>query len=191
MTITDIFNRALAMIGHDRYIVAGVTTSTEYIRCNLEWDGARIAILSARDWNWLVQETALMQGAESLDDYSNAPEYVYDRPDDIIRLIGVYDGNNRRVPYRTANGNIYATVDEAKFRYIADNEVPDEWPSAIVDAVCAELASRIGLAMSANGKVVGAMKQLRENYFNQAVEHDACEQNRSGSENDRYLASRK
>lgn len=191
MTITDIFNRALAMIGHDRYITAGVTTSTEYVRCNLEWDGARLAILSAHDWNWLAQETPLMQGAESLDDYTNSPEYVYDRPDGIIRLIGIYDGNNRRVTHRTANGNIYAALDEVKFRYLIDNEVPDEWPSHVVDAVCAELAARIGLAMSANGKVVQAMKQLQGIELAKAIEHDAGEQNRAGSAGDKYVASRR
>ena len=191
MTITDIFNRALAMIGHDRYVVAGVTTSTEYIRCNLEWDGARLAILSAHDWNWLAQETPLMQGAESLDDFSNALEYVYDRPDGIIRLIGVYDGASRRVAYRTANGSIYAVLDEVKFRYLIDSEVPDDWPAHVVDAVCAELASRIALPMSANGKVVQAMKQLQGINLAKAIEHDAGEQNRSGSSGTKYADSRR
>ena len=70
MTIIDLFNRALGMIGHDREIPAddatATTPTTEYVRCNREWDGARIAILSAHAWNWLVQETPLTQGADSL-----------------------------------------------------------------------------------------------------------------------------
>ena len=132
-----------------------------------------------------------MQGAESLDDYADALEYVYDRPDGIIRLIGIYDGDNRRVAYRTANGSIYAALDEVKFRYLIDSEVPDDWPAHVVDAVCAELASRIALPMSANGKIVQAMKQLQGINLAKAIEHDAGEQNRSGTSGTKYANSRR
>lgn len=195
MTIIDLFNRALGMIGHDRTIPAGddtaATPTTEYVRCNQEWDGARIAILSAHAWNWLVSETPLIQGAEGTGEYADVHEYVYDRPDDLIRLVAVLDGYNRRVDYRTANGQIFTTAPEAKFRYLADTEVIDDWPQHVVDAVAAELAARIGLAMSANGKVVQAMKALQTNYLAMATEHDSTEQNRAGTSGDKYVASRR
>ena len=71
-----------------------------------------------------------------------------------------------------------------------DSLVPDDWPAHVVDAVAAELASRIGLAMSANGKVVQAMKALQTNYLSMAIEHDASEQAHAGSKNNRYVSSR-
>ena len=195
MTIIDLFNRALGMIGHDRTIPADVATATtpttEYVRCALEWDGARIAILSAHAWNWLVQETPLTQGADSTIEYSDAHEYVYDRPDNVIRLVAMLDGNSRRVAYRTAGGQIFSPAPEAKFRYLADSLVPDDWPAHVVDAVAAELAARIGLAMSANGKVVQAMKALQTNYLSLAIEHDATEQNQAGTSGDRYVTCRR
>lgn len=195
MTIIDLFNRALGMIGHDREIPAddatATTPTTEYVRCNREWDGARKAILSSHAWNWLVRESPLTQGAESTDEYSDDLEYVYDRPDDIIRLVAVLDGTSRRVAYRTANGQIFTPAPEAKFRYLADSLVPDDWPAHVVDAVAAELASRIGLAMSANGKVVQAMKALQTNYLALAIEHDATEQNQAGTAGDKYVKSRR
>ena len=195
MTIIDLFNRALGMIGHDREIPAddatATTPTTEYVRCNREWDGARKAILSAHAWNWLVRETPITQGATGTDEYADAAEYVYGRPEDVIRLVSVLDGTNRRVDYRTANGNIYSTAPEAKFRYLADSTDPDEWPSHVVDAVAAELAARIGLAMSANGKVVQAMKALQTNYLAMAIDHDSTEQNRAGTSGDKYARSRR
>ena len=190
MTITDVFNKALGMLGHDRTITEGSTGSTEYLRCNREWDGARLAVLTAHAWNWLVQETPLEEGAESLDDFSYANEYVYDRPGDMIRLLAVLDGNNRRVDYRTANGQIYSMLDELKFRYLVDNEIPDDWPTFIVDAIASELASRIAFAMSANAKMVQAVKQLQISYMSEAIRQDSSEENRAGTSN-RYAASRR
>lgn len=195
MTTIDIFNRALAMIGHDRFVTeadeTSATPSTEYVRCNLEWDGARRAILSAHPWNSLVLETPLMEGAESLDDYTRKLEYRYDRPNDVLRLVAVLDGNERRVDYRTANGQIHATADEVKFRYVPDEEDPDEWPQFVVDAVVAELAARISLAMTASGKTAQAMKGFQTNYLAMAIEQDSHEVNRAGTAGDKYVQSRR
>ena len=191
MTKTDIFNRALALIGHDRMIPEGNTTMTEYVRCNSEWDGARRAVLTAQDWNWLVEETALIDGAETPDENSERLEYMYDRPDDCIRLVAMLDWNHRRVDHRQAGGYIYSEVDSAKFRYLPDAEDPDDWPSCIVDAVVYELAARISLAMTASGKVVQAMKQLAMSYLADARRIDASEDRRGGTEGDKYALSRR
>lgn len=188
----DIFNKALGMIGHDRAIADGDTTSAEYLRCEREWDGARLSVLTASDdgWNWLVMETPLIQGAETSDAESNLYEWSYDRPDDAIRLLGVLDGFNRRVDYRIANGVIYTDKDEVKFRYMADNEDPDDWPPPLQEAITSELASRIALPMTSNPKMVQAMKQLALAALAEALKQDAKEMRRGGTAGTRYADSR-
>lgn len=194
MTKTDLFNKALRLIGHDRSIGTGVTTTPEYLRCESEWDGARVTVLTYHPWNWMLLETPLVQGAEATDDVTNAIEYTYDRPN-CIRLVAVMDGNRRKVPFRSTNGIITTSSDECIFQYLEDptitTDLPDEWPQIIIDAIAAELASRVALAMSANAKLVQAMKQLAMGYLIQAVNQDASEQMTSGSAGDKYIASRR
>lgn len=195
MTAIDIFNRALGMIGHDRSATEADLTaakpSTEYVRCNREWDGARLAVLTAHPWNFLLEETPITQGAETTDDISDDILYEYDRPDDVIRIVEVVDGVHKRVDYRVAGGKLLTDAPEIKIVYMEDENDPTLWPSAIVDAVAAELASRIALPMSANARMVEATKGLAMKYLSDATLLDARETSRGGSNNDKYAKSRR
>ena len=189
----DIHNRALAAIGHDRTIAAIDETSTENTRCLLEWDGARLAVLAAHEWNWLVEETAFIDGAYCTEscETSITSEYVYDRPSDMIRLTAALTRENRKANYRAANQQIYSEESELKFRYLVDEEDPDNWPQLVVDAVVYELASRIALPMTANARIAQTMKQMATFALMQAKEHDAKEMCRAGTAGDRYSRARR
>lgn len=190
MTITDIFNRALGLIGHDRSITEGETTSTEYVRCNREWDGARMAVLSAHPWNFLMEATPITEGAETTEDISDDLLYEYDRPDDVLRIVRVTDGTHKTVDYRVAGGKIYCSIDEIIIEYMEDEDDPTNWPHFIADAVAAELASRIALPMSANARMVEATKGLASKYLSDAMLQDAREMNRGGTHGSKYADSR-
>lgn len=194
MTKTDLFNKALHLIGHDRSITEGEADSVEYLRCQSEWDGARVLILQHHPWNALIQATPITVGAETTDDVTNKIEYSFDRPD-CIKLCAVTDGSHRKVKYRVQNGIIYSETDQLIFEYIEDPaitaDLPDEWPQALIDAMAAELASRIALSMTANAKVTAAMKQLSMTYLADAKASDAQEMQTSGSQGDRYINSRR
>ncbi len=194
MTAIDIFNRALGLIGHDREVPDGddtaETPSTEYLRCNREWDGARLAVLSAHPWNFLMEATPITEGAETTEDISDDLLYEYDRPDDVLRIVRVTDGTHRTVDYRVAGGKIYCSIDEIIIEYTEDEEDPDNWPHFIADAVAAELASRIALPMSANARMVEATKGLAIKYLYDAMLQDAREMNRGGTHGSRYADSR-
>lgn len=190
MTMTDIFNRALGFIGHDRTITEGETSSAEYVRCYREWDGSRLAVLSAHPWNFLLEATPITEGAETTDDVTDELAFEYDRPTDVIRIIQVTDGSHRRIEYRVAGGKIYTSHEEIIIEYMEDEEDPDNWPHFIQDAVAAELASRIALPMTANAKMVEAMKGLAMKYLSDGKLQDAREVCLPGTVN-RYVTSRR
>lgn len=195
MTDIEIFNRALGLLGHDRSATESDRTaaspSAEYTRCNREWDGARLSVLAAHPWNFLLQETPITQGAETTDDISDDILYEYDRPDDVIRIVEVVDGVHKRVDYRVAGGKILTDAPEIKIVYMEDEDDPTLWPSAIVDAVVAELSSRIALPMSANARMVEATKGLAIKYLSDAKLLDARETSRGGTNNNKYAMSRR
>lgn len=190
MTKLEIFNRALAEIGHDRTIPALDSTMTENQRCLLAWDGARISVLTAHEWNWLVAETPLIEGAVCTDDESHLGDNFWSRPSGYLRLLAVVGEDNRRVDWSTANGLIYSKATAIKMRYIPDSPDPEDWPQQIADAVTYELAARISLPMSASGKTMVAMKQLSTASIAQAASHDAAEMRRGGSSGRKYADSR-
>ena len=62
MTKTEICNRALALLGHDRAITAyedASDTSTEAARCRQFLDAAVQDVLSAHDWDFAAEETTV------------------------------------------------------------------------------------------------------------------------------------
>lgn len=195
MNVIDIFNRALGLIGHDREIPSdddqSSTPTTEYVRCSREWDGSRISVLAAHPWTFLTEETPITVGAITTADVSNELEYEYERPTDQIRLLAVKDPRNRKIEYRVSGGRIFCKCPEIKIEYLLDSTDPDEWPPYIADAVAAELSSRITLAMTANPKMVEAVKLLAAKYLSDAKLIDSSEKETSGSEGNRYIKARR
>lgn len=194
MTVIDIFNRALGLLGHDRAVTESDLTasspSAEYTRCNREWDGARLSVLAAHPWNFLLQASPITVGAESTTDVTDSLVYEFDRPEDVLRIVRVTDGNHALVAHRVANGKIYAAIDEIIIEYLEDEDDPDLWPHFIADAVSAELASRIALPMSANARMVEATKGLAMKYLSDAMLLDSREVMRPGTNGSKYATSR-
>ena len=191
VTQLDIFNRALAEIGHNRVLSAGDTTKIEYIRCLAAWEGSRKAVLSAHEWNWLVAETTLTEGAYCEEDGAHNGMYYWSRPDTYLRIMDVVGEDGRRVDYTVANQLIYAEVPYIRYRYLPDSEDPADWPVYVVDAVAFEIAARISIPMTASGKTMVAMKQLASSSMARAIANDAAEQRRAGSRGDKYVRARR
>lgn len=190
-TKLDIFNRALAELGHNRTLTSTTsTTDIEAVRLSLAWDGAYKHVLAAHDWNWLVAETALTDGAECTEDGAHLGWYYWSRPQDYLRILAVVDARNKRVDYDVADQMVFAQVDSIRFRYLPDSPDPADWPHQIVEAVVYELAARVALPMSANGKAMTALKQLSAYAVSQAIFHDAAESRRGGT-HDKYKNARR
>lgn len=188
MTILDIWNRALAAIGHERVIPDLDSAMTESNRCRLQWDNARKAVLTAHDWNWLAQETPLISGCSH---HHESGEYAYPYPTDCLRIIKIAGADGKSRHHRVANGQILAVEPSIRIRFIPDNLDLDMWPSSMIDALVCELAARIALPMTANAESMSAMAQQAQYYLAQARYYDTSEHNTDGEERDRYIKARR
>ena len=158
MTVVELFNRALAALGHDRFISSEDSPFIEAVHCRREWDGARQGVLAAHEWGWLVLDVPICDGTETTDEATGKTVYIYPRPSACLRLLGVTDTNGKRIKWRAVNAQIEADTDPVKISYLQDSEDPDDWPAPVQDAVVTELAARIAIPLKQDA---GLAKQMR------------------------------
>jgi hypothetical protein len=147
MTKLDIWNRALALLPHDRRVTeaddASQTPSTECLRCRDQWDAARVHCLTAHDWGWATRSMAYGPGGNSC---AHGSGHVFARPPDALRVVGLFGEDGRRVRATVRDGMFRSDADAAEIRYIPDLDTDDDieaWPAWFSDAVCWELAKRL------------------------------------------------
>lgn len=169
MTKLDIWNAALAMLPHDRSIATEDEESTEATRCRQHWDGARKAVLTAREWGWSAVETPACCGANATGGW-----FCF-RPPDAIRVIGLYTPDGRRVASDPINGGLRAREPFTAVRYIPDEPDPDRWPPAVQEAVVAELAARIAPVLTDNPARSAELRQSALAAIEEAGHQDAQE----------------
>ncbi len=137
-TKLDIWNRALAMLPHDIPVGREDEDTTEAARCRQNYDAARRAVLTAREWGWLVRETPACTGC-----VLGGGAWMFDRPPDALLVLGLCTPDGRRVRADAVNGGLRALEPVASCRYLPDEEDPDAWPFAVQEAIVTELAARI------------------------------------------------
>lgn len=169
MTKLDIWKAALALLPHDRPDLAEEDGTVEAARCAEHWDAARRAVLTAREWGWLVVETPPCCGVGWGD------MWMYERPADAIRIVGLCTSDGRRVKAEAVNGGLRAMEPFAAIRYLPDEEDPDRWPVAVQDAVVAELAARISPVLTDNPNRSAELRQTAIARLEEAGKQDAME----------------
>ena len=186
-TTLDLWNAALALLPHDRTVASEDEDSTEALRCRQHYDGARRAVLAARDWNWLAEETPAcchphftVAGAG----------YLVERPAGVLRVIGLVDGMGRRIRARAANGGLVALEPAAAVRYLRDEEDPEQWPRAVADAVAAELAARLCPVLTDNPARTAELQRLATARLEEAGMQDAQETAYGGGDPLRFAHAR-
>lgn len=141
MTIVDIWNAALSMLPHDRRVQDATENTTEALRCRDVWDRVRHQLIAKHEWGWLTHTTPLLHG--SLCDESGT-EYVYPRPVNAVRMIGLFDKDGRRVQATTIEHKIISNHPTGYVRYLPDctdpNMMPPWFRIALTSAMAAELA---------------------------------------------------
>jgi len=191
MTTIDIYNRALAALGHDVFVSDEDSVFIEAVHCRREWEGARQAVLSAHEWGWLVMEVAACNATESTDAATGDPVYSYPRPSGALRITGVLNEDGGRAKWSSVNGVIQTTAEIAKIAYIPDEEDPSEWPAYVVDAAVAELAARIAFPLKKDGGLMNAMRDLATAAMRVAMLHDSREVRYGGDRTNRYEDARR
>ena len=137
MTQTDICNRALAVIGHDRTIASMSETSTEGQLCAKFYPAARDNVLAAYDWDF-----AAVDAEVSLADETTS----WAIPAGCVKVVAVTDPDGRvlRTVRRGTNLIISRTgAERATVRYTSNAIASFEaaLPHLVAEAIVYELAS--------------------------------------------------
>ncbi len=191
MTALDIFNRALAAIGHPRFLSAQASPFPEGVVCRREYDGARQSVLAAHEWGWLASEIPLCDGTEDTNSDTGRTLYIYPRPPAALRITAVQDANGRAVRWNAVNGGIQAPAEVASVRYLPDSVNPDNWPGSVLDAVVVELAARIAIPLDAGPNAMKNMRALAAAALAKAIGNDGGEVRYGGSNPNKYADARR
>lgn len=143
MTKLEIWNRALALLPHDRRVASEDEQSTEALRCRDQWDAARVHCLAAHDWGWATRSMAYGPGGNEC---AHGSGHVFARPPDALCVVGLFDRDGRRVRAAVRDGLFRSDADAVEIRYIPDLDTDDDieaWPAWFAEAVCRELATRL------------------------------------------------
>ena len=129
MTQLELYNNALALLGHDRMIASLSDTSTELTRCNMFYPGARDSVLCEYPWEWATKTLAV----------GTTPVSV---PANLLRVIDARDPSGNPVSVTRANGQ-FTAAKTATLRYVANDITISEFPGYVVEAITYALAFRL------------------------------------------------
>lgn len=185
MTKLDIWNRALAALPHDRPVEAEGEGSLEEKRCAEAWDPARRAVLSSREWGCFVRSAPACCGAAAVGGFFAM------RPPEALLVVGLFDRMGRRVAAEAINDGFRIREPASEIRYIEDEENPDLWPTAVQDAVVAEMAARLAPVMTANPHRAMQLRQDAVARLEEAGRQDAQETAWSGGDPLEFVHARR
>lgn len=171
-----IWNKALALLPHDRRVAAENEGSLEAQRCAEHWDAARRAVLCAREWGWAMRSAPACCGA------SHYGGFFAMRPPEALIVYGLYDRTGRRVSSDAIDGGFRIKEPAFEIRYAEDENDPDRWPFAVQDAVAAELAARIAPVLTDNPQRSMQLRQDAMARLEEAGRQDAMETSYGGSD---------
>lgn len=159
MTKTEICNRALAVLGHDRTIADySSDESTEALRCRQFYGSAVADCLSEHDWDFAAVEKNI--GTMHPDPYGWVSVPV---PQDAIRIILVSDQEGK--PFKTRRNRDHLSVQTnglpARIRYVTSDVTEADFPHKFTEGVIYQLAALLC------GPMYGDDKKT-EGYANQA-----------------------
>lgn len=191
MTKTDICNRALGILGHDRFIEDYETdTSTEAERCRQLYPTALSHLLYAHEWDFATEERAIALGLPMEDGACRIPI-----PDDCARLIGIYDGSGEPLKVKRVRGKSAFVWPRgegyAKMRYISNDLEVDELPPPFVEALEHRLAHLLCAPMFGDPQRSANFLQLADAALSRAKAIEANETRYCGDAGNKYAEARR
>lgn len=166
-TKLSLFNGALRLLKERKLTQSEVTNnSREPARLlNDEWDdGAVRACLEAAQWTF-ARRTAQLDASPSI-----APDFGFqfgfEKPDDLVRVAGVWPDDTMRVPlrtYRYEGGIFFASIETIFVSYISDDNAYGNdmslWPESFKAYVHAYLAKQIAGPLTEMGEKMHGLCQ--------------------------------
>lgn len=147
MTVVEICNHALALLGHDRTITSLSDGSAEAARCSLFYPVSRDAVLASFAWEFASKDVSVTTAQYTL-------------PADCLRVVSVRDASGA-VPVSRAGNKVTASR-SGTLRYVSNTVDVGSFPHLVADAVVAELAFRLF------GPVLGNPKSKEESDVQQS-----------------------
>ena len=191
MTKTDLCNRALAVLGHDRTITAYDTdSSTEAVRCRLFLDNAYLNVLADHNWDFAAVERTFNLSWRNGQGYASIV-----RPADCAKLVSVENENEKPIRVKQANGILYVKNGDAEssvtLRWISTDTSVEDWPNAFTEAVVYELAAQLSGPMFGDASKTNGYMQLAQQKLSIAVTSETDETAYKGETSNPFLEARK
>lgn len=195
--ITDICNRALAVLGKNR--IVSIDEASEPARqCKLFYTSTKQSLLRKYDWGFAKKVVALAMLTQKHPRW----EYSYIYPEKCIRAISIFakdrppvDMESRKEKYEIymANDNqcaIACNIGDAYMEYIYDVDDANVFPVDFAEALVHLLASNMALQLNGNYDMKVQEYQLAMAYVRDAVGISAMERQREPEFPNKYVNAR-
>lgn len=189
MTQLQLWNAALGKLPHDRTVASLDENSTEAIRCRMEWDSARTAVLTAHPWGFLKRDSGLMHGMRTCAHGQHM--YAYQYPAEHMKLLGLFSADGRKLKADVVNGMILSTSPVASIRYLNDETDPSKMPPLVVDAIVLNLAQRLAPIVTGQPRLQADLMARATVALSNAKQADSMEVEYSGTTGTTYIDARR
>ena len=140
---TEIVNKALTLVGAAP--VVNIDDDAENARVvNRVYELSLKSILSEAPWNFALRRSLLAQTTDVPDWYDTGEVYVYQRPNECIRI---FRANDDDATWKVLGETIVSDTDDLGVEYVYYLNTPSKYSSsfveAFVDKLCADIAFMI------------------------------------------------
>ena len=168
-TKLNICSRALFAIGADE-ITSFEDGTIESRISKAKYDIAKQDLLSIYFWTFALKETYIARVSDT--DNLKLYKYLYQLPNDCLRVITIRDGNIKNIPYTFRNSKINTDLEQPILQYISD---VDEavMPSYFVNLLINRLARDILIPITAKNDDYALFENIYQQNLTTAKHADA------------------
>jgi hypothetical protein len=189
MEVVDVYNMALAQLGHDQTVTATTDATAEASWCNRFYDQSRKECLRLVKPNFAVRTEALEDGAES-----DNPNWFYEfsRPTGCLGITSVVASDGNPVDYALQGELLFADVADVSVVFVFDEEDADLFDALFVAALAYKLASYVSLPLTGKSEYKRLMEQGFVSALSDARVMDANDDANRGEHKDHnhYVSAR-
>jgi len=140
---TEIVNKALTLVGANP--IVSIDDDTQNARVvNRVYEISLKSILSETAWTFAIKRKLLSQVTDTLEWYDPGETYIYQRPNECIRI---FRANNPNTVWREEGEFIISDTTGLGVAYVYYLNVPSKYPpsfvEAFVDKLCSDIAFMI------------------------------------------------
>ena len=151
---TEICNKSLTLVGANP--IVSITDDSQNARIlNRVYELSLKSILSEAPWVFALKRRLLSLSADTLEWYDTNENYVYARPNDMIRA---FRANDTDAIWRQHGNYIVSDTDDLGLEYVYYLDQPSNYSTSFVEAFVDKLCSDIGF-------MVVNSKTLAENFL--------------------------